>query len=61
MKPKTKALAGIASVMFGSGFGAFYINSMWGRMGFGLFAVIGGIIILEQVSDRQARAEVASE
>jgi uncharacterized membrane protein HdeD (DUF308 family) len=47
-----KALAGIAAVMFGSGFSALHIESTYLPIVFGLVALSGGILIIEQVGDR---------
>jgi hypothetical protein len=48
-KTDAKALAGIAAVMFGSGFSALYIDSFVASTAFGLLALAGGITIVEQL------------
>jgi hypothetical protein len=55
-KTDAKALAGIAAVMFGSGFSALYIDSPLASTVFGLLALAGGIVIVEQLPEPDSEA-----
>ena len=55
-KREWKALAGIAAVLFGAGFSGMYVEHTTATVAFGLIALAGGIVIMDQVMDAEQGA-----